>query len=55
MNKEELVLYESFLNLVNDNDLLYMVRGEKAGILGFPQKIINFIEEFIKSENFRKL
>ncbi len=53
MKKEDLILYESFLNLVNDNDLLYMVRGEKAWDAGFPEKIINLIEEFIKSENFR--
>ena len=30
-----------------------MVKGEKAWDPGFPEKIINFIEEFIKSENFR--
>ena len=53
MTKEDLILYETFLNLVNDNDLLYMVRGEISWHPEFPEKIISFIEEFIKSENFR--
>ena len=53
MSKEDLILYENFLNLVNDNELLYMVRGEKSWDSRFSEKIINFIEEFIKSENFR--
>ena len=53
MTKEDLILYETFLNLVNDNDLLYMVRGEISWNPRFPEKIISFIEEFIKSENLR--
>ena len=53
MTKEDLILYETFLNLLNDNDLLYMIRGEISWHPGFPEKIISFIEEFIKSENFR--
>ena len=53
MTKEDLILYETFLNLVNDNDLLYMVRGEISWHPRLSEKIISFIEEFIKSENLR--
>lgn len=53
MTEEDLVLYEQFLNLLDDNDLLYIVKGEKDWDPVFPLKIVNLIEEFIKSENIR--
>ena len=53
MSYKELVLYEKFLNLVDDNDLLYIVKGEKKWDTVFPAKIVSLVEEFIKSENIR--
>ena len=53
MTEEDLVLYEKFLNLLDDNDLLYIVKGEKDWNPIFPSKIVSLIEEFIKSENIR--
>ena len=53
MSDKELVLYEKFLNLIDDNDLLYIVKGEKKWDTVFPNKIVSLVEEFIKSENIR--
>ena len=53
MSDKELVLYEKFLNLIDDNDLLYNVKGEKKWDTVFPTKIVSLVEEFIKSENIR--
>ena len=53
MTEEDLVLYEKFLNLLDDNDLLYIVKGKKDWDPIFPSKIVSLIEEFIKSENIR--
>ena len=53
MDRKELVLYEKFLNLIDDADLLYIVKGEKGWDPIFPDKIVNLVEEFIKSENIR--
>ena len=53
MTYDDLVLYEKFLNLVDDNDLLYIVKGHKKWDACYPNKIVSLIEEFIKSENFR--
>ena len=53
MSDKELVLYEKFLNLIDDNDLLYIVKGEKKWDTAFPTKIVSLLEEFIKSENIR--
>jgi antitoxin CptB len=53
MEGKDLVLYEKFLNLIDDNDLLYIVKGEKKWDTVFPAKIVSLLEEFIKSENIR--
>ena len=53
MSVNDLILYEEFLNLVDDNDLLYIVKGKKSWDSNFPKKIINLMEDFIKSENLR--
>ncbi len=53
MEGKDLVLYEKFLNLIDDNDLLYIVKGEKKWDTVFPDKIVSLVEEFIKSENIR--
>ena len=54
MSDKELVLYEKFLNLIDDNDLLYIVKGEKKWDTAFPTKIVSLLEEFIKSENIQE-
>mgnify|MGYP001171874383 CR=1 FL=1 len=51
MNHQELLLYEEFLNLLDDNDLLYIVKGHKDWPSNFPLKIVKRLKEFIKSEN----
>ena len=53
-NKNDIVLYDSFLSLINDNDLLLFVKGEKSWPDSMPSKIIKLLEEYIKSEGFRK-
>ena len=46
-------LYEKFLNLIDDVELLYIVKGKKGWDPIFPDKIVNLVEEFIKSQNIR--
>ena len=53
MTDDELLLYEKFLNLIDDNDLLYIVKGKMDWDPIYPVKIVNLVEEFIKSENIR--
>ena len=53
MTEKDLVLYEKFLNLVDDNDLLYIVKGKKNWESIYPKRIVSLVEEFIKSENIR--
>ena len=53
MTQQDLALYEKFLNLVDDNELLYIVKGKKKWGSSFPAKIVILIEEFIKSEDIR--
>ncbi|MDC3023890.1 succinate dehydrogenase assembly factor 2 [Alphaproteobacteria bacterium] len=53
MTQQDLALYEKFLNLVDDNELLYIVKGKKKWGSNFPAKIVILIEEFIKSEDIR--
>ena len=53
MEGKDLVLYEKFLNLIDDVELLYIVKGKKGWDPIFPDKIVNLVEEFIKSENIR--
>ena len=50
MSYADMELYEVFLDLLNDNDLLYIVKGEKDWPKEAPLKIIEMLEEFIKSE-----
>ena len=53
MEGKDLVLYEKFLNLIDDVELLYIVKGKKSWDPIFPDKIVSLVEEFIKSENIR--
>ena len=53
MEGKDLILYEKFLNLIDDVELLYIVKGKKGWDPIFPDKIVNLVEEFIKSENIR--
>ena len=40
MTQQDLALYEKFLNLVDDNELLYIVKGKKKWRSSFPAKIV---------------
>tara|TARA_E500000178_G_scaffold350307_1_gene408980 strand:- start:550 stop:816 length:267 start_codon:yes stop_codon:yes gene_type:complete len=53
-NNDNIILYESFLNIINDNDLLHFVKGEQKWPESLPSEIIKLLEEYIKSEGFRK-
>ena len=44
MSDNDLVLYEKFLDLVDDNQLLYIVKGKKKWESSFPAKIVSLIE-----------
>ena len=54
LNKKNIVLYETFLNIINDNDLLLIVKGQHKWPNTVPFEIVELIEEYIKSEGFRK-
>ncbi len=54
MNEKELRDYEKFLVEINDNELIYIIRGEKSWPKNLPKKIIKLIEKYIRSENFRR-
>ena len=52
MSKQELILYEEFLNKLSDNDILFIIKGEKAWPLNLPVRITEMIDEFINSATF---
>ena len=54
MNEKELRDYEKFLVEINDNELIYIIRGEKSWPKNLQKKIIKLIEKYIRSENFRR-
>jgi len=54
MNEKELRDYEKFLVEINDNELIYIIRGEKSWPKNLPKNIIKLIEKHISSENFRR-
>ncbi len=54
LNQNELKLYDDFLSIANDNDLLLFVKGEKQWPVEVPSAIIELLEEYIASEGFRK-
>ena len=54
MNEKELRDYEKFLVEINDNELIYIIRGEKSWPKNLPKNIIKLIEKHIRSENFRR-
>ena len=51
---EKLKMYEHFLNVVNDNEIIPMVKGKIQWPDNVPIEIINLLEKYIKSEGFRK-
>ena len=53
MTYNEMLLYEDFLNLVQDNDILSIVQGKKKWPVEAPKVIIKLIEDYIRSENIR--
>lgn len=54
LDEKKLVLYESFLNNTNDNDLMLIIKGQKNWPKELPIEIIELLEEYILSEGFRK-
>ena len=54
MNEKELRDYEKFLVEINDNELIYIIRGEKSWPKNLPKNIIKLIEKHVRSENFRR-
>ena len=54
LNHKELKLYDYFLSITNDNDLLLFVKGENQRAPPTPSEIIELLEEYILSEAFRK-
>ena len=54
LNQKQLELYDYFLSITNDNDLLLFVKGEKKWPNEVPSEIIELLEEYILSEAFRK-
>ena len=54
LDESKLMLYEKFLNLANDNDLIVFVKGEKPWAGNLPHEIVELLEEYIISEGFRK-
>tara|TARA_B100000902_G_C26422370_1_gene487459 strand:- start:68 stop:334 length:267 start_codon:yes stop_codon:yes gene_type:complete len=53
-NKNTYILYEDFLNIINDNDLLLIVKGQKNWPKSAPKEITNLLDKYILSEGFRK-
>ncbi len=54
MDLKELEQYETFLNLINDNELIYIIKKEKPWPKDLPKNIIKLIEKYIKSEHLRR-
>ena len=54
LNYQNLRLYEYFLNNINDNDLIAIVKGHKKWPNNISVEIIKLLEEYIKSEGFRE-
>ena len=52
-NKKNITLYDKFLNIINDNDLMLFVKGQRNWPGTIPIEIIELLEEYIKSEGFR--
>ena len=53
MTYEDLLLYEEFLDELNDNDILFIIKGQKEWSSKLPSKIVKLLDEFINSENFK--
>ena len=53
-NIKNLKMYESFLNIINDDEIISMVKGKKKWPNNVSLEIINLLEKYIKSEGFRK-
>ena len=53
MTKKDLLSYEAFLNELCDNDILFILKGQKSWPSNLPRKITKLLDEFINSENLR--
>ena len=53
MSDKELQLYEKFLNNIQDNDILYIIKGQKKWPSNCDKNIIKYLEEYINSEDIK--
>jgi len=51
--KNEKNLFESFIDNINDSDILYYITGEKPWPNSLPKLIVVLFSEFIKRENYK--
>ena len=54
IKKESLSHYESFLDAVNDDEIMLIIKNKYVWPKDISQEIINLLEDYIKSEGFRK-
>ena len=54
IEKENLSDYENFLDAVNDDKIMLIIRDKYDWPANISRKIIDLLEDYIKSEGFRK-
>ena len=53
MSEEDLFLYEKFLNELSDNDILFIIKGQKTWPANLPHSLTKMLNEYINSETFK--
>ena len=54
ISKLNLGHYETFLNAINDGEIMHIIKGKYNWPNNVSIEIINLLEDYIKSEGFRK-
>ena len=54
IKKENLSHYENFLDAVNDDKIMLIIKNKYEWPKDISKEIIDLLEDFIKSEGFRK-
>lgn len=54
IKKESLSHYEIFLDAVNDDEIMLIIKNKYEWPKGISKGIIDLLEDYIKSEGFRK-
>ena len=54
IRKKNLIDYESFLDAVNDDKIMLIIKNKYEWPKNISRDIINLLEDYIKSEGFRK-